>query len=411
VQIQPPLPPALPTVLPTEPPVKSAPRLALGCTALAALMFVSGCTVFSRDGVDYKGAAAKTRPLEIPPDLTQLAREGRFQSTGGVVSAAAAATAQPGGAATGATPASATVALQSTADIRIERRGTQRWLVVDRTPEALWPQLREFWERNGFTLNIDSAATGVMETNWQENRAKLPSDAIRNTLGRVLGNLWDSGERDLYRTRLERGEKGSEIFISHRGLSEEYSGPQREQTVWRSRPADPELEAEMLARLMVALSPRSAGATTAGAGPASATAAASPAVAATRSTIAAVPDAPARARLLENGQALEVDETFDRAWRRVGLALDRGGFTVEDRDRANGLYYVRYADPALAGKEEPNFFQRLFGAETPQVAVRYRVALKADAGKTTVRVLTSAGAAEAGENGKRIAALLVNELR
>lgn len=393
--------------------MKPAHRFILGGSALAAAALLSGCTVFSGDSVDYKGAAAKTRPLDVPPDLTQLARDGRFQQTGGVVSAAATAAAaqQAPGAAPGAT-ASPTVAVQSTADIRIERRGSQRWLVVDRAPEALWPQLREFWERNGFTLNVDNASAGVMETNWRENRAKLPNDPIRSTLGRVLGNLWDTGERDLFRTRVERAEKGSEIFISHRGIAEQFTGPQRDQTVWRPRPSDTELEAEMLARLMVALAPAGATAPTATTAAAATPAgSAPPAVAAARTAVTTAPDAPPRARLVDNGTALEVDEGFDRAWRRVGLALDRGGFTVEDRDRANGIYYVRYVNPELAGREEPNFFQRLFGAESAQVAVRYRVTLSREAGKSTIRVLTSAGNAEAGENGRRIVAQLVNELR
>jgi outer membrane protein assembly factor BamC len=397
-------------------PVPSASRLTLGASALAALALFSGCTVFSSDNVDYKGAAARTRPLDVPPDLTQLARDGRFQQPGAVISAAAtAAASQQPGAATGAS-ASPTVSVQRAADLRIERRGTQRWLVVDRAPEALWPQLRAFWESNGFTLNVENAAAGVMETNWRENRSKLPNDPIRNTLGRVLGNLWDTGERDLYRTRVERVEGGSEIFVSHRGIAEQYTGPQRDQTVWRPRPSDTELEAEMLARLMVALAPASAAAaptpTAAAAGtPAAGAAGQPPAVTAARGSISAAPDAAARARLVDNATALEVDEGFDRAWRRVGLALDRGGFTVEDRDRANGIYYVRYIDPALAGREEPNFFQRLFGADAAPVAVRYRVALKGEPGKTTIRVLTSAGNAETGENGRRIVAQLVGELR
>jgi outer membrane protein assembly factor BamC len=395
--------------------VKPVQRFSFGCSALAAAVLFSGCTVFSSDNVDYKGAAAKTRPLDVPPDLTQLARDGRFQQPGAVISAAATAAQQPG-AAPGAAANSPTVAVQRAADLRIERRGTQRWLVVDRPPEALWPQLRSFWESNGFTINVENASAGFMETNWRENRSKLPNDPIRNTLGRVLGNLWDTGERDLYRTRVERVEGGSEIFVSHRGIAEQYTGPQRDQTVWRPRPSDTELEAEMLARLMLALAPASAAAasTTATASPTPAATGATavpPAVAAARGSIGAVPDAQARARLVDNATALEVDEGFDRAWRRVGLALDRGGFTVEDRDRANGIYYVRYVDPALAGKEEPNFFQRLFGADAAPVAVRYRVSLKGVPGKTTIRVLTSAGNAETGENGRSIVAQLVNELR
>ena len=77
-----------------------------------------------------------------------------------------------------------------------------------------------------------------------------------------------------------------------------------------------------------------------------------------------------------------------------------------------GLYYVRYVDPKSAGKEEPGFWARLFGdSSNPLAAVRYRVALKPTGDKTTVTVQTSSGGADVGDNGQRIAAQLVNELK
>ena len=126
----------------------------------------------------------------------------------------------------------------------------------------------------------------------------------------------------------------------------------------------------------------------------------------------AAPEGPARARAVANGTALEVDDPFDRAWRRVGLALDRSGFTVEDRDRNLGLYYVRYVDPKSVGKEAPGFWSRLFGdSSNPHAAVRYRIAIKGNGDKSVVAVMTSAGAVETGEAAQRIAAVLVAELR
>ena len=372
----------------------------LGALALVTLM--AGCS--STEGlfgskVDYKSGAGKTAALEVPPDLTQLARDSRFQPQGGVISAAAAAATPTANvpAAAGSVGAMPTVALSARGDVRIERQGQQRWLVVSQTPEQLWPLLRNFWLQRGFTLDVDDAQIGVMETNWSENRAKLPDDVVRNTVGRLLGALFDTGERDRYRTRVERTPTGSEIFISHRGIAEVFANERRESTLWRARPGEPQLEAEFLSRLMVTLGVKEEAA---------------------RATVAAAasaaPEAPARARVLANRPtaALEVDEPFDRAWRRVGLALDRSGFSVEDRDRAGGLYYVRYINPDAAGKDEPGWFARLFGnSANPQAAVRYRVAVQGSGDKTTVSVLTSAGAPETGDNARRIVALLASELR
>ncbi len=367
----------------------------LRLSTLALATVLGGCTVldpFSGSTVDYKSATVKAKPLEVPPDLSQLARDGRFQAQGGVISASTAANAGSGQPALAAAPA---VAVLARGDIRVERDGQTRWLVVPQTPEQLWPQLKTFWEQRGFVLAVDEARIGVMETNWAENRAKLPNDVIRNTLGRLVGNLYDTGERDLFRTRIERTDKGSEVFVSHRGAEEVFVGERREATTWRARPSDTQLEAEMLSRMMVALAPKEEQAKALAA-------------------VSAASDGAPRARLLDGQPAptVEVDDSLDRAWRRVGLALDRSGFTVEDRDRAGGLYYVRYVDPKSAGKEEPGFFAKLFSSSSSSLTpVRYRVSLKAAGGKTQVSVLTSAGAPDSGENGKNIANLLLRELR
>lgn len=371
------------------------PALALvGLTALLGACTTTGDGLFSGEKVNYRSTAIKTQPLEVPPDLTQLARESRYQPQGGVISAAAA------GAAPAANAASApVVALNSLGDMRVLRDGARRWLVVPQTPEQLWPRLKTFWQERGFTLTTENAATGVMETNFSENRARLPNDVVRNTIGRLLGNLYDTGERDSYRTRLERTAGGTEIYNSHRGIEEVKTSEARDSgTTWRARASEPELEAELLSRLMVTLGAASepARAAVAAAAPASGAlaAAAPPAVVAAQAT------------------TLNIAEPFDRAWRRLGVALDRSAFTVEDRDRSAGIYYVRYVDPKSAGKEEPGFWSRLFGNDkNPLAALRYRVVVKSTAGQSTVSVQSSAGNPEVGDNAKAIIARLAQELR
>ena len=362
------------------------------CAALALLAGLAGCSsidsFLSGDKVDYRNSAAKTRPLEIPPDLTQLARDPRYAPQGGVISAAATPqtpTLQPG------SGTLSSVAPSVVGKVRVEKQGSQRWLVAEAPPEVVYAEVRAFWQERGFVLTTDNAQAGVMETDWVENRAKLPNDLIRSTLGRLVDRLYDSGERDRFRTRIERGATGTEIYLTHRGLEEVYLNDRKENTIWRPRDNDPQLESEILTRLLARLGTKDDVA---------------------KAAVANAPEAPARARALAGVATMEVDEPFDRAWRRVGLALDRSGYTVEDRDRSAGLFYVRYVDPKMAGVDEPNFFARLFGAKGPdRTPVRYRVALKGDGGKTTVAVQSSAGAPEAGDAGKNIVAQLVRELR
>ena len=380
--------------------------------ASSLFVLVGGCSSIERlatgDKVDYRSSSVTTKTLDVPPDLTQLNRDPRFQAPGGSVSASAfessASAVAPAGPSgppitVSAAPSTAPAVTAAASDeARIERAGSQRWLATRLTPEQLWPQLRTFWQERGFNLVVDEPATGVMETDWAEDRAKLPNDLLRNTLGRLIESFYSTGERDKFRTRVERTPSGSEVYISHRGLVEVYVGMQRDTTMWQPRPADAQLEATFLSRLTQKLNAKED----------TKTAAAKPVVEAT--------PVAARARLIEDapGAAMQIDEGFERAWRRVGLALDRTGFTVEDRDRSGGLYFVRYVDPAQAGKEEPGFFSRMFsgsGKSGSQTPARYRIAVKASGDRTTVSVLDAQGAPESSEIGKRIVALLVEDLK
>jgi len=379
---------------PVNAPLISSLRAASLVVAALALGACSTVDNFLQgDRIDYKSQAGKTAPLEVPPDLTQLQREGRYQPQGGAaVSASTFGTA----AATTASPsATSSVAPSSLGQMRIVREGNQRWLVVPMPAEQLWPQLRSFWQERGFTLVVDTPEAGVMETDWAENRAKIPQDVIRRTIGRVLDSLYDTGERDRFRMRVERNGDNSEVFISHRGMVEVYTTDRKEQTVWTQRPSDPQLEAEFLSRLMVKLGAKEDVARTVAATP--------------------VTSAP-RARMLSGQPAatLQVDEGFDRAWRRVGLALDRSGFTVEDRDRAGGLYFVRYIDPKDAATAEPGFLGKLFSfgkSDKGQAPGRYRIAVKTEGERTSISVQNAQGGPENGAVGQRIAALLVDDLK
>lgn len=385
-----------------------APSTCVRLSALGLAALLAGCSsidgLFSGDKADT--TVPQARPLDVPPDLSQLARDNRYTLQGGVVSAAAAASGAMTGPGVQSVIGAPTVALQKLGGVQLERDGNQRWLDVPMPPEQLWPLLQSFWPSQGYTIAKEDAAAGVMETEWHENRTKLPNDIIRNTLGRVLGGLYDTGLRDRFRTRIERTSKGSEVYITHFGLEEVYTDQRKTDTTWRARPSDPQLEAEYLSKLMEQLGTKTE--------VAKAELAKAAATAGTPGVTSGVAEQAAHARLIGGPKeaAFEIDEGFDRAWRLVGLALDRSGFTVEDRDRAAGLYYVRYIDPKLAGQEEPGFFARLFSSKKePTGPLRYRLALKTAGAKTSVLVQTADGAPTADDNAQRIAKQLVGDLR
>jgi outer membrane protein assembly factor BamC len=182
-------------------------------------------------------------------------------------------------------------------------------------------------------------------------------------------------------------------------MTEVYSDQRRDNTIWQPAPADPQLEAEFLSRLMLRLGAKDEQVK------AQVASASAPAAA-----------GPEHARLLPErpGPTLQVDDSFDRAWRRVGIALDRSGFTVEDRDRTQGVYFVRYVDPKFAGRDEPNFFQRMlsFGKKNDEGSpVKYRVKVTGEGSNSSVAVLDSQGKPENSDNGKRIVNLLLDDLK
>ncbi|MEO0316764.1 MAG: outer membrane protein assembly factor BamC [Pseudomonadota bacterium] len=398
-----------------------ASRLLSSLMALSVVTAVTGCStvgdMLEPEKIDYKSVSksAKNNKLDVPPDLTTPKGDSRYtvsnnpsgtatasdysaqRGTGAAASTsatagAAAATPKPTG--EGAVAPAANVE----AGLRIERAGKQRWLVAKQAPDVLWPKLKTFWEDQGFQLVILKPEAGLMETEWAENRAKIPKDFIREALGKVFDGLYSTSERDKFRTRLERTADGStEIYISHRGLEEKMQGQAMNQSVvWTNRPSDPDLEAEFLSRLMAALSGRD--------------------IKSAKADVKAATSAADRARIVKDGgiSFVQVDEGFDRAWRRVGLALDRVGFTVEDRDRTGGVYFVRYVDQETdAAKKSDGFFSRLFSSkkDDDKLAQRYRIEVKGTGESSRVSVKDDKGAVSANDTAGRILSLLNEQLK
>jgi outer membrane protein assembly factor BamC len=372
----------------------------------AATAVLSACSwVNDNSNIDYKSAGT-VPPLEVPPDLTSPQRDNRYAvpeagRSSATLSGYEAGRRDPARAARA--PGAATpVVLPDVEKMTIERAGSQRWLVVQEPPEKLWPLIKAFWQENGFLIKTEMPEAGVMETDWAESRERISEGLVRDLLGKLSESLRSTSERDKYRTRLDRTAdgKGTEIYISHRGMQELYTTREPTsstpgQTAWQPRPSDPELEAEFLRRLMVRLGTPDDRA----------------------KQIASSAPSPMRAEIVKSNdgtERLQVYEPFDRAWRRVGLALDRVGFTVEDRDRQKGLYFVRYADPEAEMKDkDKGLLGRLFsfGADSKVKPEQYRVQVSAETSGSQIHVLNKEGAAERSTTAHRILSLLHEQLK
>jgi outer membrane protein assembly factor BamC len=357
-------------------------------TLVSVAISLSACTVLETDKVDYRSAnnGAKVPSLDVPPDLTQLSKDTHYAVVGGAVSASGFKTGQP------AVAAIPTVAATVLGDVRIERAGNQRWLVVNRPAEKLWEPVKDFWQENGFQLAMDQKTLGIMETDWAENRAKIPQDFVRSSLGKLFDSFYSTAERDKFRTRLERNANGeTEIFISHRGMIETVTTKDSGSTIWQPRPEDPELEAEFLRRLMVKLG-------------------VSEPQAKTLVASASVPKSIASISTESGQPVVRIEEGFESAWRRVGLALDRTGFTVEDRDRKQGIYFVRYV-PLNSDNTEPGFFSKLFSSSKDTNAAKYQIAVRSAGNVTTVSVLDMKGAPETSVSAQRIVKVIADDIK
>lgn len=387
---------------------------------------------------DYKGAG-RARPLEVPPDLTASPSSDTY-TVPGSTSYSSYSQAQEG------QEAGVEKVLQTPDGVRLERSGAQSWLVVDASAEKIWPVIREFWIDMGFAVRVENPQIGVMETEWIESDA-IKKDTSGNALSKFdkwLDKLSGFADRKKFRTRLDRGvEAGTtEIYMTHRSVSgAPDDGKNRIQTQLgeidtgyradakdapKADANDAELDAELLRRLMVKL----------GVEEQKSQSILADAVNIKRAEV--IKESDGSARLLLNDQ-------FDRAWRRVGLALDRIGFVIEDKDRSNGLFFVRYADVDIddtpkkkkglletlkfwgdddkkeaqtpVEKEQKSVIDSLKfwgsddkGKTNPEKQYRIKVA-DGDAGRAVVTVVDTNGARVRTTTANRIIALMYEQLK
>ncbi|HED12542.1 MAG TPA: outer membrane protein assembly factor BamC [Gammaproteobacteria bacterium] len=354
-----------------------------------SVVLLSACgTLSNTPKIDYRSSRTLP-PLEVPPDLS-APETGPLLATSAINSA---------GKAAATTHLPATV-IPDFPDVAVRTDGTEYWLEVKATPDQVWNKVIQFWAKEGISLVKSDKTLGIVETDWLENIALL-GGKFERSLRKILGSVITTGKKDKYRTRLEKGlQPGTtEIYLTHQGMVEVVlpgkTPTEVESSVWQPAPPDHSLEAEMLKRLLVFLG--------------------TPEQRAVSKIAAAKPDQPVVSiQKAQNQQigSIQLAENFERSWRHVGLALDRLGFTVVDRNRQKGVYYIRYIDPeSIKAQKDSSFFSKFFSKKPATVEGSYRIQLTISGKNTLVHVIGDGTQADSKKTAQRIYKLLAEKLQ
>lgn len=323
---------------------------------LLATTLVAGCSP-DRSRIDYDQVVT-LGSLEVPPDLAKPINGGLDEEvpTAGSMS----------GDGLEGNGAYGPRVLPLGQHLHIGRDGDMRWLIVDLTPGQLWPRLREFWTAYGLALKVDSPAIAIMETDWERSKV----DGPKGWFG-AMSNSYDASKRDKFRIRLESTQEGvTELFLTHYGIEELATADDNDNllTAWNPRPSDLEKANELLNHIIVFLGNKET----------------------TARAVMADSGETKSERAWIDGDQIAVSEGFARGWRRLGIALDRLGLVVDDRDRSRGIYYVSKVDQLADAGVERSWYKSAFASDK-DTGKKYHILVKGGEQSSTVSMEYESG--------------------
>ena len=346
---------------------------------LSCMTLLVACSSIPQSEIEYKKSRSLPA-LEIPPDLITPANDEAAQIP------------------TLSRPASDTSSTKATSEteIRVERDGGLRWLVIKGDMPQLQQRIRSFWQSHGFDVQEQDPRLNIMDTSWEENRGITKKSGISTFFRKAFDVFYSASTRDQFRVRLEPGTdaRTTEIYLTHRGMEQIIN---KETPLWQPRPTDPALEAEMLKRLALYLGTNEDNAN----------------VIKDDLTRAA----PARASITQDAQGLSllvVTEDYANTWRRTGIALDHLGAKIEDQNRTldakRGSYQFRIKDPSQANDQSKGWFSKLFSSDKDKT--QYFELRLLDQGKEThITVFDQAGTRDNSPAAQRLLTLLHEQLK
>jgi len=281
--------------------------------------------------------------LEVPPDLTQPSYENSFRLSELVTDVE-----------------SNTINLTNKeiekkeekvfvtpADIKVKKSGNRRWLIVNKKPQVVWDLSRQFLKENGFVIKKSNKKTGIMETDFLENKPKIPSKSlgvIRSFLEEIDNVSYTLPIVDSYKVRIEPLDSGnkSEVHLSIFSMAEVISGTGKDETTfWQASEKNYALETEMLYSLMLYLGGDSANA---------------------RERIVNAQEEGKITVSLDDGlngyAKLQFRLNMIDAWDNISWALSDLNVILEDKDIKEKTFYIR-----VARTSDKGIMSKIFGED------------------------------------------------
>lgn len=258
----------------------------------------------------------------------------------------------------------------------------EQWVSVRQPRADLWPGLRAYFEKKGYPVEVDDAELGVLETGWGSSISA--ERGVQRLKFRIFSEPGATPEVTV-------------LFISSQRQSQVKGEGDAAQWV--------DMEADARADRLVAgeLNQLFNGAT--------ATAAAAPA-AAVPATPAAAP-APKRpaAELSDAGEGrilLALPDEYSVAWPRTDKALQRGGFFVEGKDEAKGVFQISYFK--APEQEQKGWLSKMkFWEDDGSEGQSFQVSLTGVGKKTEIIVMNEDGEWDSGEDARRILTIIQSQ--
>ena len=330
-------------------------RICQSLSLILLMLIFHGCSLFGeKNDSDRTVISSSTnKALEIPPDLITPATNDKYS----LPASGEARLSDFSDFDSRKFPSEDSRLLPVETEAYFIKYGGFKVLLIERSPEEIWGLLKSFWIQNGFQIEKEMPESGFIETGWLESREKISEGLIQNTLGKIFGGLYDTGERNKFRMRVERTKAGfSEISVVHKGLMQVASDDRFDPSiVWANRNSDQQLEELYLRRIMNFVSGKEGQ---------------------NSNSIDVVKKSTSIFKGNDGNNFVELALNFNEAWKSIGLILDRLGFEVEERLREQGTYLVRYKKLDQEAREK-GFFAKIFSSGKEQLDMNlYRIEIK-----------------------------------